>query len=163
MKELVKSDLVRSALGLAILLALCFGAGLAGSQFAPGAWYGLLKKPAWTPPAWVFAPVWTLLYALMAVAAWKVWRVCGVAGAGGALALFVVQLGLNVLWSYLFFGLHRPGWAFAEIVVLFLAILATAVVFEQKVPPAGLLLLPYLGWVGFAAALNLALWRMNLG
>ena len=150
-------------LGLAGWLALSFAAGWIGSRFMPGAWYAALTKPAWNPPDAVFAPVWTLLYALMAVAAWIVWQRAGFSGAGPALALFVVQLALNALWSYLFFGLHRIDLALIEILALWLAILVlTALVWRQDWR-AGALLLPYLAWVGFAACLNFALWRLNRG
>ena len=147
-----------SVVGLVVWLALCFGAAAVGARFRPGPWYAALRKPAWNPPAWIFAPVWTALYALMAVAAWLVWREPGTAA---VLALFVVQLALNAAWTWLFFGLRRPGLALVEIVVLWLAIAATAIAFLAVVPPAGLLLLPYLAWVAFATALNASLWKRN--
>jgi len=147
-----------SAIGLVAWLALCFGAGGVGARFRPGAWYAELRKPAWNPPAWLFAPVWTLLYALMAAAVWLVWRQAGVTP---ELGLFLVQLALNAAWTWLFFGLRRPGLALAEIAALWLAIAATAVAFWSVVPVAGLLLTPYLAWVTFATALNAALWRLN--
>lgn len=150
-------------LGLGGWLALSFAAGWIGSRFRPGAWYAALSKPAWNPPDAIFAPVWTLLYALMAVAAWIVWRRAGFSGAGLALGLFVVQLALNALWSYLFFGLHRIDLALLEILVLLLAILIVTLLFWRHDRRAGALLLPYLAWVGFAACLNLALWRLNRG
>ncbi len=151
----------KDALALVGWLALSFAAALVGSQFRPGAWYATLAKPAWTPPGALFAPVWTLLYALMGISAWLVWRRIGFRGATAALSLFVAQLSLNALWPYLFFGLHRPDIAFAEILVLWMAILATLLAFWRITPPAGALMLPYLLWVSFAAALNLALWRLN--
>jgi tryptophan-rich sensory protein len=110
----------------------------------------------------VFAPVWTILYVLMGVAAWLVWRKKGFAGARGALGLFIVQLALNSFWSFLFFGAHRPGLAFFELIVLWLVILVTAIKFRRVSVPAGILLLPYLCWVAFAGALNLQLWRLNM-
>jgi len=159
---------MRSFLALVLFLVICFGTAAFGGQFAPGAWYAALEKPAWNPPAWVFAPVWTLLYAMMAVAGWLVWRAGGsaVGGAGApsrgiALGVYALQLVLNGAWSWLFFGLQRPGLAFAEIVALWLAILATTVLFWRVKPLAGALLVPYLAWVAFAAVLNLALWRLN--
>jgi tryptophan-rich sensory protein len=109
----------------------------------------------------VFAPVWSALYLLMGVAAWLVWRRGGFAGAPVALGLFVFQLALNALWSYLFFGAHQPGFAFAEIVLLWLVILATMIGFWRITAAAGALMLPYLCWVSFAAALNFAIWRLN--
>jgi tryptophan-rich sensory protein len=129
----------------------------------PGAWYDALAKPAWTPPNAVFAPVWTVLYVLMAVAAWLVWRRAGFMRAGVALSLFIAQLVLNALWSYLFFGAHRADLAFFEIVVLWAVILVVAVLFWREVRAAGVLMLPYLAWVGFAACLNFALWQLNQG
>ncbi len=127
----------------------------------PGPWYASLAKPVWTPPSAVFAPVWTLLYAMMGVAAWLVWRRAGFRTAGAALVVFVIQLVLNALWSYLFFGLHRADIAFIDIAVLWIAILVTVVLFWRRDPRAGALMLPYLAWVGFASCLNFALWRMN--
>jgi translocator protein len=151
----------RAAAGLVAWVALCFGAAAVGSQFPPGAWYQALAKPAWNPPSWVFGPVWTALYAMMGVAAWMVWRERGFAGARLALGLFLAQLGLNALWSWLFFGLRRPGLALAEIVALWLLIAATIAAFRPVRRAAALLLAPYLAWVTFAAALNYTLWRLN--
>ncbi len=151
----------RSFLGLAGWLAVCFAAAWIGSRYMPGAWYASLTKPPWNPPNWIFAPVWTVLYTLMAVAAWLVWRRAGFRGAAAALILFVAQLVLNALWSYLFFGLHRPGAALLDIVVLFAAILAAAALFWRQDWRAGALMIPYALWVGFASCLNFALWRLN--
>lgn len=154
---------VRSIAGLTGWLLISFSAGGIGSQFTPGAWYDALAKPAWTPPGAVFGPVWTVLYALMGVAAWLVWRRRGFAGAGPALAVFLAQLVLNALWSYLFFGAQRIDAALLDIAALWLLILVTAVLFWREDRRAGALLLPYLAWVGFAAALNFAIWRLNTG
>jgi len=148
-------------LGLVGWLAVTFAAAWVGSRFMPGAWYASLAKPSWTPPSGVFAPVWTVLYVLMAVSAWLVWRRVGFGTAGAALVLFVVQLALNALWSYLFFGLHRAGAAFLDIVALWLAILVVLVLFWRHDRWAGALLAPYLLWVIFASFLNLAVWRLN--
>ena len=153
----------RSSLGLVGWLVISFAAGWIGSQYMPGAWYAALTKPAWNPPSSVFGPVWTVLYVLMAVAAWLVWRRTGFTGGGLALPLFLAQLVLNALWSYLFFGIHRPDLALLEIVVLWAAILWVTLLFWRKVPLAGVLMLPYLAWVGFAACLNFALWQLNRG
>lgn len=150
-----------SALGLAGWILISFAASLPGRWFPPGAWYAALEKPAFTPPAWLFGPVWTLLYAAMGVAAWLVWRTRGFSGAGGALALFFTQLALNALWTVLFFGLRAPGLALAEILVLSLAIGATTIAFWRHHPLAGALLVPYWLWVTFAAALNLRIWQLN--
>jgi tryptophan-rich sensory protein len=152
----------RSVTGFLLWLAVCMAAGAVGSRFLPGEWYAALVKPSWNPPSAVFAPVWTTLYVLMAVAAWSVWRRVGFAGARVALSLFVAQLVLNGLWSYLFFGIHRPDLAFAEIIVLWATILATTVGFWRISGSAGMLMVPYLLWVGFASALNWQLWRLNL-
>ncbi len=146
---------------LILWIAAAMTAGLVGSRFMPGEWYASLDKPSWNPPSAVFGPVWTVLYVLMGVAAWLVWKRAGFAGAPVALGLFGLQLVLNALWSYLFFGLQQPALAFIEIVVLWFAILATTIAFWRVSVPAGMLLLPYLAWVGFASALNLRLWRLN--
>ncbi len=148
-------------MGLIFWLAVTFTAAYIGSRFQPGAWYAGLVKPSLTPPAWIFGPVWTLLYAMMATAAWLVWSRYGWAKALGSLSLFLGQLALNALWSYLFFGLHRPGLALLVIVALWLAILGTFMAFWRSHPPAGLLLLPYLFWVSFATYLNYQLWQLN--
>ena len=152
---------MKNAMGLAGWLALSFAAAVAGSRFMPGEWYASLAKPAWNPPSAVFAPVWTLLYAMMGVAAWLVWRQVGLREAALPLSLFLVQLVLNALWSYLFFGLHRPDLALLDIVTLWVAILVVLVLFWRVSVPAGILLLPYLCWVGFASFLNFTLWRLN--
>jgi tryptophan-rich sensory protein len=142
-----------------------FAAAGLGSHFTARSvaeWYPTLAKPSWTPPGAVFAPVWTALYFLMAVAAWLVWRKAGgLAAARLPLALFAVQLALNAAWSVLFFGLRMPGLAFGELVLLWLAIAATLAAFRRVVPAAGLMLAPYLAWVTFAGALNFTLWRLN--
>ncbi|MDH7568364.1 MAG: tryptophan-rich sensory protein [Armatimonadota bacterium] len=149
---------------LVLFLLVCLAAGGIGSLFTtpaiPG-WYAGLNKPAWNPPNWLFAPVWTTLYLMMGTAAWLVWRKAGLAGGSTALALFAAQLVLNSLWSILFFGMRQPGWAFAELVLLWAAILATMVAFWRLSPAAGWLLVPYLAWVTYASTLNFAIWRMN--
>jgi tryptophan-rich sensory protein len=129
----------------------------------PGEWYVQLQKPRWTPPGYIFGPVWTFLYASMGVAAWLVWKRSGFAGARPALSVFLIQLAFNAAWSWIFFGLHRPGLAFAELIVLWAAILLTVITFWQQYAPAGILLVPYLLWVSFAAILNYYIWRMNIG
>lgn len=151
----------KAILALAGWLALCFGAASLGAVFMPGEWYASLKKPSWNPPAWIFAPVWSALYAMMAVAAWLVWKRGGFSAQRKPLGLFLTQLALNAIWTPLFFGLHWPGIAFAEIILLWLAIAATLVAFLPVNRVAAWLLAPYLAWVSFAATLNFALWRLN--
>lgn len=155
---------LRMTLGLIGFVVLCLAAGGIGSIFTAqsvGDWYVALRKPSFNPPSWVFGPVWTALYIAMGVAAWLVWRRQGAPGVWTALAVFGVQLALNVLWSYLFFGLRLPGVAFAEILVLWAAILATILLFRPISPLAAWLLVPYLAWVSFASLLNFSLWRLN--
>ena len=151
----------KTVLALAGWLLLCFSAASLGAVFMPGDWYLTLKKPSWNPPGWIFGPVWTALYTMMAVAAWLVWRRGGFAAQRRPLALFLTQLGLNAAWTPLFFGLRRPGIAFIEIVLLWLAIAATLAFFRPVSHVAAWLLAPYLAWVSFAAMLNFALWRLN--
>ena len=142
-------------------IALTFSAAAMGAVFPPDEWFRLLQKPVWNPPSWIFAPVWTVLYLMMAAAAWLVWRQYGLRGAPPAIVLFIVQLLLNAAWTWLFFGLHRIGAALIEIVLLWAMILTTLISFWRLYPAAGMLLLPYLAWVSFAAVLNWALWRLN--
>ncbi|GDX08252.1 sensory protein TspO [Verrucomicrobiota bacterium] len=148
-------------LGLCGWLLLCFAAASPGAVFMPGEWFAALKKPAWNPPSWIFGPVWTALYAMMAAAAWLVWQRGGWKEQRKPLLIFLAQLALNAVWTPLFFGLHRPGVAFAEIVLLWLAIVATLVAFRPVNRTAAWLLVPYLAWVSFAAVLNGTLWRLN--
>lgn len=156
---LLKKDVI----GFVAWLVVTFVAAFIGARASVEArfFYDQLVQPAWAPPPWVFGPVWTTLYALMAVAAWLVWRSGESRGVRSALALFVVQLVLNALWSWLFFAWNLGAWAFADVVLLWMTILATAVAFWRLRPLAGLLLAPYLLWVGFAAALNFVLWQQN--
>ena len=148
-------------LGLAAWLAITAVAAFIGSRFEPDAWFRALDKPSWQPPDAVFAPVWTTLYTLMAVAAWLVWRRWGFAGARAALVVYLVQLALNTAWSWLFFGRHDITLALLDIVALLAAIVATIALFWRKHRVAALLLLPYLAWVSFATALTWTLDRMN--
>ncbi|MGZ8995892.1 MAG: TspO/MBR family protein [Rhodospirillales bacterium] len=151
-------------IGLAGFLATCFAvAGAAGAITADSVatWYQTLNKPAFTPPDAVFAPVWTVLYAAMALAGWRVWRKVGFAGGRTALGLFAIQLLLNGAWSFLFFGAHLVGVALVEIVILWLVIAATTVAFWRIDRIAGLLFVPYLLWVGYATALNAGIWLAN--
>ncbi|WP_169978893.1 TspO/MBR family protein [Tautonia rosea] len=155
---------LRTVLTLIGFLLVCFAAAGLGGLFTSqgiGPWYDSLNKPRWTPPNTLFGPVWTALYAGMAVAAWLVWRRVGWSGGRVALGLFTVQLALNIAWSGLFFGARRPDLAAVEIVLLWAAILATLIAFLPISRPAGVLMLPYLLWVSFATALNLAIWQLN--
>jgi len=147
--------------GLFVWSLVCFAASGLGAFSRPDGWYAALQKPAWNPPNWIFAPVWTTLYALMAVAAWLVWRRGGWAVQRGPLALFVGQLLLNAAWSPLFFGRHRPGLALLDLAVLWVVLGLTVVVFGRVRRVSAGLLAPYLAWVTFAGALNFALWQLN--
>lgn len=154
----------RSILGLLAWLVLVFVAAGLGSWFTMpeiGGWYATLRKPTFNPPDWVFGPVWTTLYALMAISAWLVWRPAGFRGARLPLAVFFVQLVLNTLWSMLFFGRHQMGVALVDIALLWLAIAAMIGLFLRRHALAGLLQVPYLCWVTFASLLNYELWRLN--
>ena len=148
---------------LVVFVLVCLAAGVVGAVFTADSvagWYRTIAKPSWTPPDRVFGPVWTVLFILMGVAAWLVWR-RGWASCRGALGLFAAQLLLNVGWSLVFFGLRSPGWAFVEILCLWIAVLSTIALFWRHSRIAAVLLLPYLGWSTFAAILNLAIWRAN--
>lgn len=153
----------RDGLGFAGWLVVTFIAAAIGARASVEAasFYDQLVQPAWAPPPWVFGPVWTALYTLMAIAAWLVWRTAKSKGVRIALTLFVVQLALNALWSWLFFAWQLGAVAFAEVVLLWMLILATGAAFWRVRPLSGLLLIPYLLWVGFAAALNFVLWQQN--
>ncbi len=153
---------VLGLLGWLLVSFVAAAIGAVGSANA-GEFYAQLARPAWAPAGWLFAPVWTVLYLLLGVAAWSVWRVRGFAGARGALGLFVVQLAANALWTWLFFVWRLGGLALAEIIVLWFLVLATLVAFARVRTWAGLLLAPYLAWVSYAAALTAAAWRMNPG
>lgn len=153
----------RQWLGLAGWLALAFATAAIGAvaSVSAKAFYAELVRPAWAPPGWLFGPVWTALYALMGVSAWLVWRERGFAGARAALALFIVQLAVNALWSWLFFAWRLGGPAFAEVLLLWCLIVATVIAFWRIRPLAAVLLLPYLAWVTFASALTFAVWHLN--
>ena len=151
----------RRYLALAGWVLLCFTAAFLGGIFMPGDWYLSLKKPSWNPPGWIFGPVWTALYTMMAVSAWLVWKRGGFAAQRRPLSFFLIQLALNAAWTPLFFGLHWTGAAFVEIVLLWLAIAATLGAFYPVSRVAGWLMVPYLAWVSFAAILNFTLWRLN--
>lgn len=149
--------------GLLGWLLLTFAAAAIGAVASSEAatFYEQLVRPSWAPPAWLFAPVWTLLYALMGIAAWLVWRPRGFQGARTPLTLFIIQLGANALWSWVFFKWHQGALAFAEVLLLWCLIAATAASFRKFNAVAAALLLPYLAWVTFASALTFATWRLN--
>lgn len=149
--------------GLLGWLAASFIAAAVGAAASvqAGSFYAQLVRPEWAPPAWVFGPVWTALYTLMGVAAWLVWRIGGFRTASTALTLFLIQLGCNALWSWLFFGWRLGALAILDILLLWLLIVATLVAFWRRQALAGVLLTPYLLWVSFAAVLNFAVWRLN--
>jgi tryptophan-rich sensory protein len=153
----------KSAVVLAGLLAITFCAPAMGAFGMPGEWYAGLEKPSWNPPSWVFGPVWTFLYISMAVAAWLVWKKGGWKSQRRPLTLYLVQLLLNAIWTPLFFGLHLPGWAFLEILLLLAAVVATMLAFWKTRRPAGALFVPYVLWVSFASVLNGTLWWLNRG
>lgn len=159
----MKNSTIRQVAGLLGWIALVFLAAWIGSIASMQArdFYASLVRPDWAPPGSVFGPVWTVLYTLMAIAAWLVWRERGWAGARGPLLLFCAQLAVNALWSWLYFAWRQGALAFAEILVLWLLIAATAVAFWRVKKLAGVLLLPYLAWVSFATALTWATWRAN--
>lgn len=147
-------------LGWLALTAAAAGAGAVASADA-GDFYRQLVRPEWAPPPWLFAPVWTILYVLMGIAAWLVWRARGWRGAPAALGVYVAQLGANALWTWLFFRWHRGAWAFGEILVLWLLIVVTIVLFWRVRRLAAALLLPYAAWVSFASVLTYATWMLN--
>ncbi len=141
--------------GVAAAAAALVGVlGVAGTR----AEYAALDQPAWAPPGWLFGPVWTVLYVMIAVAGWLVWRR---AGWTGALTVYAVQLAVNAAWTPIFFGAGRYGWALVDIVVLWLLIVLTMVLFRRVSRPAALLLAPYLLWVTYATVLNAAIWAAN--
>ncbi len=150
-----------SLLSAVITFTLTFGAGYMASRFPSGEWYFALSKPSWNPPNWLFGPVWGVLYLLIAISAWLVWLNAGLAAAALPLGLFALQLVLNAAWSWIFFGRHEIGLAFIEILILWIAILATCIAFWRLNPVSGYLLVPYLLWVSFASVLNFAIWRLN--
>ena len=149
---------------LVLFLVACFAVSAAGALVTRGPvlqWYPSLLKPAWNPPNWVFGPVWTVLYLMMAISAWLVWRRRGFKEGAAALGISAFQLALNAAWSPLFFGLRNPLAGLLVIIPLWAVILATMIAFWRISRLAGALLAPYWLWVGFAAALNFAIWRLN--
>lgn len=153
----------RALMGLIGFLALCLAVSAIGGAITAttiNSWYPTLVKPLFTPPGWIFPPVWTTLFVMMAVAAWRVWRQ-NAGKPGRALGAFVLQLGLNLAWSFLFFGLQMIGAALVEMVILLAAIVWTIRLFTAVDRPAALLLVPYALWVGFATVLTATIWLNN--
>lgn len=150
-------------IGLVAWLAICFVAAAIGAvaSIDAGPFYTGLLRPDWAPPPMLFGPVWSLLYALMGIAAWLVWRIGSFRAARSALSLFLLQLAVNALWSWLFFGWHLGALAFADVLILWGLIVATMVSFWRLSPWSGALFIPYLLWVTFAAALNYSVWQLN--
>lgn len=151
-------------IALAFFVALCLGIGALGASVVATSvdtWYADLAKPSFTPPDRLFGPVWTVLYVLMAIAAWRVWRAADRDTRRGPLTLFALQLALTLGWTVVFFGLQKIGAALATIVVLDVGVAVTMLAFRPIDRWAGLLMLPYLAWVAFATVLNIAIWRLN--
>lgn len=154
----------RQFIALIIFLGLVAAVSGLGSLFTMSGmdgWYESLEQPDWQPPDWLFGPVWSVLYLGIGVAAWLVWRARGIADARVPLAIWGIQLALNLLWTAIFFGLEQPGIASIEIVVLWVAILATIVAFWPISKLAAIILVPYLAWVTYAGALTISIWQLN--
>lgn len=155
---------LRSAIALAACLAAAYSTAAIGALLTGTGvrdWYPSLAKPSWTPPGWLFGPVWTVLYGMIGIASWRVWRRDGLREARLALGVDALQLAFNGAWSGIFFGLRQPGLAFLEILALWLLIVATTLLFRARDRVAAALMLPYLAWVSFAAVLNGAIAWMN--
>jgi len=152
-------------IGFAVSIIICELVGISGSFFTIKSiptWYAKLNKPAFSPPNWIFGPVWTLLYAMQGIAAYLIYqKIFGSPLAKIAFVLFVIQLILNAIWTPLFFGLKNPRLAFFEILLMWIFIVLSTVWFFRVSPTAGYLMLPYLAWVSFASALNYSIWRLN--
>lgn len=146
---------------LILWLIICSLPGLFGAQFEPGSWYEMLQKPFWTPPNWIFPVVWPILYILMGFSAWLIWKMEDVSLNGSEFRWFFVQLVLNGIWSWIFFGMHLIATGLAEILLLWISIVFTTMLFWDRNRLAGALLIPYLLWVSYASALNFAIWQFN--
>lgn len=151
-------------IGLAVSIGICFLAGALGGVATSSSvanWYTQINKPPWNPPGWIFGPVWTALYLMMGISSWLVWKNSSFQEVKFALVWFAFHLLLNVLWSIVFFGLRQPGWAFVEIIALWISIGVSITLFYRYSKPAAGLLVPYWLWVSFAAFLNYTIWSMN--
>ena len=147
--------------GFIILCLAVSAVGGAITATSLDTWYQALEKPPFNPPDWVFAPIWTALYILMGIAAWRVWRLRSFVNSRKALLAFAVQLGLNLAWSFLFFGLQRIDLALVDIFILLIAIIVNSVMFLRIDRLAGLIFVPYIVWVTYATILNTSLWLLN--
>jgi translocator protein len=156
---------MNNTLKLVIAILIPLLVGFSSSYFTitgVNSWYQTIQKPEWNPPNWIFGPVWTTLYILMGIALYLVWKAdAGDAVKKYAITLFAIQLVLNFFWSFIFFNQHQPGWAFVEIVVMWLMILLTIFGFAKINTTAAWLLVPYISWVSFAAILNFTIWKLN--
>lgn len=164
-KSTAQLSLLKQSCGLIVSVTVCFaaaGIGAAATVTSVRGWYQTIAKPAWNPPDWIFGPVWSTLYFMMAVAVWLVWRRTGWQAGKKSIIWFLVQLGLNICWSAIFFGLHLPGLAFIEIAILWLAIAMTINLFRTHSKLAAGLMMPYIAWTTFAAILNASIWWLNL-
>ncbi len=161
--NMTKKTTHQQIIGLIAWIIICFATSAIGAfaTLQAQSFYGGLVQPLWAPPAWLFGPVWTTLYAMMAVSVWLIWRKGGFKANQSALTLFLCQLILNGLWSWMFFAWHLGLGSFINIIVLWLAILANLVLFWRTDKFSGVLLVPYLLWVSFASALNYAMWQLN--
>ena len=146
-------------------LALCLSAGGIGSYFTMpsiGTWYAFLEKPVFTPPNWIFGPVWTLLYIMMGIAFYLIWKKeANDVVKSTAVTLYIVQLALNFLWSFVFFYAQQPGWALVNIILMWIFIFLTILWFGKISSLSAWLLVPYICWVSFATVLNYAIWKLN--
>jgi len=156
MIEAAQSD--RPFVILAVLLVAVACVASSGAYFLPGQWYAALAKPSWTPPAWVFPPVWSVLYLTIAVAGWLVWSL---PHARALRAMWIVQLVLNGAWSWLFFGLHMTVYALLDLLLLVASVAALVVASWSRCRAVGIVLLPYLAWIAYAATLNAGVWWLN--
>ncbi|HLR25256.1 MAG TPA: TspO/MBR family protein [Fodinibius sp.] len=154
----MRSKKIIGFIGWIVLSSL---ASFSGANFVPGEWYEMLQKPLWAPPNWVPPLVWPILYVLMGIAAWFVWKRRPVTVKKPALMWFLLQLILNAMWPWLFFGKHFIGTALAEILLLWIAILFTIFLFWHEDRRAGILIIPYILWVSYASALTFAVWQLN--
>ncbi len=160
MTRMSQKNQIIGLVGWLVISFIAAGIGAAASVQA-SSFYAELVRPSWAPPSAVFGPVWTVLYALMGIAAWLVWRAKGFRAARASLVLFLVQLAVNALWSWLFFGWHLGAPAFADILLLWLLIVTTLALFWRVRLLAGVLLIPYLLWVSFASVLCYSVWQLN--